>query len=44
MIAVRMSTFPVSVHKYIAVNRKNRTVSRLSVSGIPSRMNSVTTV
>lgn len=43
-IAVRMSTFPNRVHKYNEENRKKRTVSRPSVSGIPNRMNSVTNV
>ena len=44
MIAVRMSTFPRTVHKYNDENREKSTVSRPYVSGIPSRMYSVTTV
>jgi hypothetical protein len=42
--AVRRSKFPSKAQAYNVENRKSRTFSRPSVSGMPSKVNSVTIV
>lgn len=44
MTAVRRSKFPSRAQAYNVENRKSRTFSRPSVSGMPSKVNSVTIV
>lgn len=44
MTAVRMRKFPRRAQAYSAENRKSRTFSRPAVSGMPSKVNSVTIV
>ena len=44
MTAVRMRKFPRRAKVYSAENRRSRTFSRPAVSGMPSKVNSVTIV